>query len=229
MITDVKAKIDQMPPSVSAEGDLEFIKQSKLGQIFTADWKERFLLAGKIWSAGVGIVAAGADVTEVVGGGDGTVVDANQPELGIGVPAGYYLIPISCRCGVHSLSDAADDEVLIVLFADRSATVPTDGTKTAVTPLNSLDGGGSFPGTAFKEATADITNPTFSDILDFEAYQALGTAVSAIGLKMNYNPLVPRILAGPCSVYLCWGGTIAAHGAATLEVACVPTSWFPVS
>lgn len=229
MRTDILAKVDQIPPSVLSEGDLEEVKMSKLGQLFTAGWKQRLLLAGKMWSVDVGVVAAGADVTEVVGGGNGTVVDMNQPELMIGVPAGYFLMVTACRCSCHSLSDAADDEVLIVLATDRTATVPTDGTKTAVTPLNMLDGGGAFPGTAYKEATADITNPTHSDILDFEAYQALGIAVSAIGLKMDYEPDVPRILAGACSVYLCWGGTVAAHGAATLEVACVPSSWFPVS
>jgi len=83
---------------------------------------------------------------------------------------------------------------------------------------------------AFSAVTADITDPVASMQLDHVVVRAsdAGTAASAYGtqLRLHYDPSLPKILAGPCSVVLCWGGTAAVTGIATLTWAEVPAAWF---
>lgn len=233
MRTEIEATVEQLSPNLLGVGEEETIRMTKLGQIFTVDWKEKLLLAGRLWSITVGTIATGADVVEIVGGGSSTTIISKQAELAIGVPAGYFLIPVSCRASAHGDSGSADAaEANMVLFTDRTASIDlAAGTLTPVTPLNLLDGAGAFPGDAFKACTADTTTPTVADILDYESWQA--AQVSAAGsliasLKMNYAPKVPVILAGPCALYLCYGGTTAQNGMGTIVVGCVPSTWFPV-
>jgi len=231
MKTEILGSVEQVTPSNLGEGSEETVRMTKLGQLFTANWKERLLLAGRMWSITVGSVASGADVAEVAGAGGG-VVDGDQPDIAIGVPAGFYLIPISCKVSAHGdVSNADADEANMVLWTSRAGNLVADGTVTTYTPLNCLDGGPSFPGSAFHTCTADCTIPACSQILDYDCWQssqigANGAAVAT--LRMNYEPKVPQILAGACSVYLCYGGTANKSGIGTLIVGCVPTTWFPV-
>jgi len=234
MITDIKAKAAQVTPVVTGEADMDYLKMSKLGAMFTADWRMQLLLAGMVWSTEVGSVSAGADVSLVTGGGNGDVIDLNQPELVIGVDAGYYLIPLEVRCCVQGDLDADTEEINIVLVADRTAApVTTNASGTLETPVNMLDGGPYFPGRAWSGSTADITGPVTDQILDFVTCQMSSidsTGVVAIPIiKMEYIPEVPPILAGPCQIVLCFGGTAAVTGMGIIVVAAVPTSYFPVN
>jgi len=239
MITDIKAKIDQIPPSIGAEGDFEYVKQTKLGQLFTADWKLRLLLAGKVWKVSIGAITAGNAITQVTGGGDGTVMDMEQPEFIVGVDAGYFLIPIAADVIVTSDTDAPDDFMEILLIMDRTNSCPTSATATVATPINLLDGGGSFPGRAFTAVTVDIEDPVYDELLAYERYETTavvmqGTsaneddAINSI-LRMHYEPQVPSIGAGPCSIVCMWDGTVATTGIACFTFAAVPISWFPTS
>ena len=238
MITDVKAKASQVTPVTTGEADLDYLKMTKLGALFTANWKQQLILAGLAWSAHVGGITASADILAVVGGGNGTTIDTDQPELTIGVPAGYFLIPMEAHCAAYN--DPATDNAItnIVLFADRTMSpVEAAVSATAVTPVNLLDGGGAFPGTAYKACSANLsTTPVCSEILDYRCNQ-LAVVSSALtlgghsinGLSMDYLPEAPSILAGPCQIVLCFGGTAATSGMGVIKVACVPSSYFPVS
>ena len=233
-LQEIKAKVQQAgTPTPVAEGAIDHVKMSKLGALFTVGWKQQMLLAGRLFQARVGTLTAGASMALVVGGGNGTVIDADQPELIIGVDAGYYLIPVDVRCSVQSDSDADADLQEIVLFADRTqAPLSATAMASAVihTPLNMLDidSAPAFPGRCWVQATADIDDPITSIILDYVTFRQIQDA-SATGsspmLRMEYKPESPHIIKGPCQVLLCWGGVVAVNGFGIVEVAVVPDSW----
>jgi hypothetical protein len=229
MITDIKAVVEQVSPSVSGEGNMRYPSATKLGQLFTADWRQKLLLAGKLWRLTVGAFAADAEPTQVTGGGAGTTLEIEKPEMLIGVDAGYYLLMVSLQVSLQSLADAASDDIQLLAISDRSQAPPTSLTGTVETPDNLLDGAGAFPGRAYSAVTADITDPVMSEILYFQQEMAAGTAVDHVRFNAVYEPAVPSILAGPCQIAVCWGGTIATAGMGSMVVGCVPTSWFPVS
>lgn len=229
MITDIKAKVEQVSPSVVGEGDMGYPSMSKLGQLFTADWRQKLLLAGKLWRISVGAFVADAEPTQVTGGGDGTTLEIEQPEILVGVDAGYYLMMVSLQVSLQSLADAASDDVQLLAIGDRSQAPPTSLTGTIETPDNLLDGASAFPGRAYSAVTADITDPVMSDILYFQQEMATGVAVDHVRFNVIYEPATPSILAGPCQIAVCWGGTIATVGMGSIVVAAVPTSWFPIS
>lgn len=232
MITDIKAEVRQTATVLVGEGDDASPKMTKLGAMFNADWKTQLLMAGLAWQARVGSAIAGSAASLVLGGGSGTTTDSDQPELVIGVDAGYFLIPIDCKCAIQGNFIAQSDKAEILLFADRSA-APVDATGAASgvlhTPINMLDGGGAFPGRCWVQCTGDITDPVTSQILDYVTFQQTINA-SAAGsspiLKMDYQPAVPTVLAGPCQVVLCWGGTSGMSGLGVITVAAVPASYF---
>ncbi len=236
-LQEIKANVNQMPPDVLTEGNVEMPAISKLGELFTADWKQRLIRAGLAWQVQVGGITAGADILPVLGGGNGTTMDTDQPELCVGVPSGYYLIVMEAHVATyaHSVTDKTINTIL--LFADRTQSIADTGaaSSTAVTPVNLLDGApGQGTPLAEKAYTADVTDPVCSEILDFacnEGYVSATPGTAIQGLKMDYVPQAPTILAGPCQVVLCWGSTNAsgASGMGSIKVGVVPAAMFPTS
>ena len=241
MRTEILGTVEQVSPSVLGSGAEETARMSKIGQLYTADWKTRLVSAGLVYASHIGTLTAGADVGLIVGGGNGTTVDSDQPELIIGVDAGYYLIPIEVRVIGQMDADANAEYGEIVIFADRTQAPPTSasGTPGVVTPNNLLDGGAAFPGRAFGGVTTDITDPVMSEFLDMEyvntaEFVSNGAATNLTNgivqnLKLHYKPDYPEFLAGPCSLVVCFGGTAAVNGMINAVVAVVPSTWFPVS
>ena len=229
MITDVKAKVEQVSPSVVGEGDMGYATMTKMGQLYTVDWRQKLILSGKMWRTSVGTPGADAAPTQVTGGGAVTHFELEMPEIIMGVEAGYFL----ALCGLYgsfaSLADAASDNLMVLAYADRSQAPVATGTLTVETPDNLLDGAGAFPGRAFSAVTADILDPVPSDILYFSQLLSAGTAVDHIGITVNFEPNIVSWIAGPCQICVHWGGVIATTGMASLVCACVPSSWFPVS
>ena len=233
--SDVKLLSQQAYPRVDQDGVQSQIQQSVLGEIFTADWKQRLLRAGFLYRLTVGTITVDVNVARVTGGGDGTFIELEQPEIGIGVPAGYFLIPVEIKigCQVHLNSD--NDDASIIATTDRTQNIPSLSgiTHVAEVPVNMLDGQRSFPGTAISAVETDLTTPVVSEILDYETIKgsAAGTvaSLSAIHLKMNYQPLVPSVVAGPCAIYAYWGGQAGVGAIATVVFGCVPSSYYPLS
>lgn len=234
MISDIKAKVRQSVVEVSGESDLEYLKTTRLGQMLTADWRENLLMAGVCWVIDVGSMTAGGDIIKYSGGGMGTTIDNDQPEIVIGVDSGYYLIPLEIMVGASPDFDADAELAHILAIADRTTGVPTTGVSTAglggvATPLNLLDGAGSFPGRAFTLISTDIADPTVDEILDFETLivgASTGGFDQLAHLKMEYEPASPTILAGPCGLYVYWGGTGIVYAMARVVVAAVPSAWY---
>lgn len=231
MITDIKALVDQIPPSVGSEGVMGYPAMSKLGQLFTADWKLRLLMAGKLWRFSNGTLSGDDAVGYITGGGAGTVVDLDEPEIAISVPAGYFLIPIEVLVAGVVDFDADLEVSAILVTLDR--TQEPAGVTSATTPTmyNLLDGGGAFPGTAYGEVTVVTTNPTNEELLAAKTYNAHLTTdgMAVTDMNLHYEPQVPSIVAGPCTLCVYWGASAAMTALGMVVVGCVPTSWFPTS
>lgn len=172
-------------------------------------------------------VSIGAFSTPITGGGNGTVLDLDQPEGCISVPAGWAMIPlrVHVQCQVPLLA-ADSEEAEILVAVDRAAANAKDGTFTTEAAYNMRTNFGDsapfFCGSAY---TADTTDP----VLDIELARRVllgdvqGTAANAMWtpLELLYEPLRPPILVGPCAMYLYWGGTVAVTGFAQVEFAAI--------
>jgi hypothetical protein len=222
----------QNAPGTSSEGNPVGARGTRDGIAFTATWKQALLLEGRLHQITVGTIAAGGDVTLIVGGGNGTTVDQDQPEFGISVPSGTSLIPVQIDIACQALEDANDEVANIIVYADTAAAYADDGTVTSETPVNLLDASGvTTVATAFSAATADITDPTVSRILAMESIAVTGAEAAGfapVPIVMHYEPEAPHILTGPCAIYGHWGGTGAVSGVASVIWAEVPTARYTI-
>jgi hypothetical protein len=233
----VKAKAEQLDPTVTATGDDGYLAMSKIGQLFTADWKTRLVLAGKVYRMSVGTLSGDAGMTRVTGGGAGTTIDLDEPEMVISVQAGHFLVPIEILVSSLQDQDANADLGEIIACVDVSAGVTTGGT--AGTAYNLLDGGPAFPGYFGHTVTSAITNPVNEHLLaavtanasEFVSNGAASNLTNGVitNLTLHYEPSFPQFFAGPCQLCVYWGGTTAATAIASVVVAAVPSSWVPVS
>ena len=173
-------------------------------------------------------LTVGAFSTGIVGGGAGTILDLDQPELVIGVPGGFVLRPIFAEFVVGpGVTTADSDETEALLAVDSLGLWSGDGTYTFEEPSNMNS---SFPkgssarvGSAF---TADMTTTprnglTPADpVLDMELsrnqeitdFNAAATSIAFHTVVLRYTPAYPEWVEGPASLIGYWGGTIATLG-----------------
>lgn len=168
-------------------------------------------------------VDVGAFSTPITGGGDGTVLDQDQPEFVCGVPAGTIIIPVRILVTCQTPLIAADSNESEILIAVDTTGVPSSyGTATAETPVNMHTGSGNTSGCTVKSATtANCTNPTLGLELAHmvKVADVQGTAANSLwgDLQLLYEPITPPILTGACALYIYWGGTVATTGFAQVE------------
>jgi hypothetical protein len=205
-----------------AEADV----RSLLGSLLTADWRQALVARGYGWHVDVGAFS-----TPVTGGGNGTVLDLDQPEFAISVPSGYTLIPIRAHVAVlPGLQTTDSHETEILLAADVAAAFALgSGAGTAETPVNMRSNvTAAFPGTAYSALTGDITAPTLGLELGhaakFTDVQGTAATVNLMDLTLLYEPTNPPFLVGPACLYGYWGGSIAATGFANVDVLVIPSA-----
>lgn len=197
----------------------EFDLRGVLGAALLADWRMAMIARGLGYHVDVGAFS-----TPITGGGNGTILDQDQPEFGISVASGYCVIPLRIHVACQTPLIAADsDESEIVLAVDRAAAWAGDGTVTTETAVNMRSNSTGNPTgvSIFSAATANITNPT----LGMELAHAVkvgdvqGIAANALwgDLSLLYEPMNPPILIGPCCLYGYWGGTVATTGFANID------------
>ena len=171
-------------------------------------------------------VMTGAFSTGVVGGGAGTVILIDEPELIIGIPSGYVMRPISIEVVVHpgvTLADSSETEALIAV--DSIGLWIGDGTSTAENPSNlrtGLEKGSALRvGSAVTGAitTSNVVGTAADPVLDLELARFATTANfgDATGIietpfRLLYEPAYPEWLEGPCTLCVYYGGTIAVIG-----------------
>jgi len=223
----------QQGASVQPDGVTRSLRATRVGQLFTADWKAELVLAGMAYNVTVGGITGGANVALITGGGAGaTTIDSDQPEMAIGTPTGYFHVPLSFEFAGQVDIDADVSEGNVILFADTVKTIPAPviASATLETPVNLLGGGPAAISYAESQVTgANITSPVCSMLLAYATTQ--GSEVSAAGyavpdLQCHWNLPFPILLKGPCSVIACWGGTKAVLGIASYCYAEVPISRF---
>lgn len=230
LITEIKVKTNQIPPDLLSEGTKDYPALSKIGQLWTADWHLRLIMAGKCFKMYFGDIGEDTDITMA---GNGTAIELERPEACICVDTGY-LIPMALNLGINSNLDTDNDECDVLLTSDRT-TAPTaaemaTGAGTATPPVNMLDGAEGFVGRYLNVATGDLTNPVHNDVLYYSHWERIGgTPLEITNLNVDKVFEWPTFLAGPCSLLLYVGATQAPTFVGSLEFAHIPKSWVPIS
>lgn len=179
-------------------------------------------------------MTVGAESTGIVGGGAGTVLDLDQPEVAIGVPEGYAIKLLRITAQVQVALAAADnDENEIVFGVDVRGSLQgplSAETCTIETPVNMrTDLGFGSACQCASAFTADMQiKPKYAAASDpyadsiallelcrtVQTFDIMGTATNAFFkiLEVTYQPIWPLLLVGPCTVLGYWGGTVATIG-----------------
>lgn len=193
-----------------AEVELKSFLQAAL----MADWRQAFIARGFGWHVDVGSFS-----TAITGGGNGTILDADQPELAIDVPNGTTLIPLRFHFEVGPGVQTTDDhEVEALLAVDRTAVSGGTATNgTVETPVNMrTDKIGGCPCSAVSAVTTNLT-AGFTlglELMHVRQSENFGdaTGTELAQLTLLYEPLYPVFIVGPATVLGYWGGDIAATG-----------------
>jgi len=227
----LQAMAQQQGAEVKGDGSDRRLRATRAGQLFTADWKTELILGGYGFNVTVGTPLSATDITLIVGGGNGTTIVGAEPEMAIGTPVGYYHIPLGFTAAVQGDSNADANVANIVLATDQTQIIvePIAASSAIEVPQNLLDGGPASVSRAQSAVTTAITTPVPTMLLAFATNRhsqvaADGTLIQT--LRLDYDPSYPVILKGPCSVFACWGGTVAQSGMASYNWAEVPIKRF---
>ncbi|MFA5378360.1 MAG: hypothetical protein WC455_21580 [Dehalococcoidia bacterium] len=215
----------QKNPQNVAENGMSLARSTRDGSLITANWKMGLAMQGRVFYAKVGALS-----TPVVGGGDGTVIDLDQPEFGISIPSGTTLIPIRFAVQATTPLLATDaDEIDILAAVDVDTATAFDGTwANTLTPENFITTGGVTTACTVKSVcSADTTDPVLT--LELDHVQVTGDVQSAASVlwtapRLQYEPEVPPFIVGPASVFVYWGGTVAVNAFAQIVWAEIPTT-----
>ena len=217
-MTEPRGVIGQTTESIGSDNQFMGLRVMRDGSLSGVDWRQAKILQGKGFHVSVGALS-----TPITGGGDGTVVDIDQPEAGISVPTGYAIMPI--RIAVQCLTPLMatdEDEAEILIAADTAAAWAADGTVTTEVAWNMrTDAPYATACSCISACTADLTDPTLGMEL---AHSILlgdmnGTPANAVWGKLDllYEPLNAPLIIGPAAIWIYWGGTVAVDGFAQIE------------
>lgn len=202
-------------------------QMSRDGALVTWPWKIARVAEGRGFHVDVGAFS-----TPITGGGNGTVIDLDQPEFALAIPDGTAIMPIRIDVAVlPGLQTTDSHETEILIAADVAAVAASDGTATAETILNMRSDGPITSNCTAKSAyTADLTDPTLGMELahaaQFTDVQGTAATVNMYQLPLLYEPETPPIIHGPAGLFVYWGGSIAATGFAQVEWLEFPESMF---
>lgn len=164
-------------------------------------------------AAGYGYhVTVGTFTTPIAGGGgDGTIIDADRPELSISVPSGTAIMPVRIMVQLELPADADAKVEEILIAADRTAvSTASSSTGTAETIFNMRTDNPRTSGcTVISAGTSNMaTAPTLG--LELARKQMVVNVVTADITQgifdLVYEPKIPPILVGPCALYVYFGG-----------------------
>lgn len=195
-----------------------------LGSALAADWRQALIARGFGWH-----IQVGALTTPIVGGGAGTVLDLEQPELAINCPSGYAMIPlrihVQCQIGLQT-TDAHENEIIIGV--DRTQ-IQTAGTSTAEAPMNlRTDLTNSAPFSCFSAYTADgVAAPVITELARKQAttdLQGIAANLNVYQFDLLYEPAFPLMLIGPGHFAVYFGGDIALPGFIQASVLAIPAN-----
>lgn len=232
----------QTSPVLGSEGVARAGAGSRLGQLYTADWKHHIVGSGYGFCLSMGQITAGGDI----GGfpGVGTALNLDQPTAFITVDVGYALIPFDLELDFQSDVDGYDDIQRILLTADVTQAIAAGGTfveaeanlatANGCAIRNLISDGRAFPGRAATAITVDIVDPVHNYILAHSLYELTQVAAEVAGNAPGHFLYqkqwhYPIVLKGPCSMQLYVEGLNPTTGLGALSFGCVPSTWFPVT
>ncbi len=176
--------------------------------LLAADWRQALIARGFGWNVTVGSVS-----TPIVGGGNGTVIDPEQPELAIFVPSGQCLIPLRIAVEVELGIQTTDSHRTEILIGTDRTQLPTAGTSTLEVPINlRTDITTSCPLTARSAYTVDGITPVLDELDRAQALtdvQGTAATVNVYQLKTVYEPKFPPFICGPAGLFVYVGGNVA--------------------
>jgi hypothetical protein len=210
-----------------ADADLRVLPD---GALPVGDWFAALVMRGLAWHATIGGFS-----TPIVGGGNGTIIDLDQPEGLVSVPRGWTMVPLRIDVQVQVPLLATDsDENEILIAVDRANAWSRDGTRTDESAYNMrTDLGDGCPLLVASAFTADMTADSGADTVHhIELARSVmvgdvqGTPATVVQNvhRLLYEPLRPPLLVGPALMTLYWGGTVATSGFALLQFAAVRSS-----
>lgn len=210
----------------SADGFPVEARAMRDGSLSVADFLNLKNMEGRVFQFDIGAFS-----TPIVGGGNGTIMDADQPEGLLSIPTGTTVLlnRVAVQCQTPLLAtDADESEILIAIDKD----IAWDGTGTATAEVAKAfrtDDKIASGCTCKSAFTTDITTSPTSDI---EVARKVitgdmnGTPANALwgSLDLVYEPKVPPIIVGPAMVMVYWGGTVATSGFAQVQWTEIPST-----
>lgn len=194
--------------------------RSVLGGLLAADWRAALAARGYGWHIDVGSLS-----TPITGGGNGTILDADQPELAIDVPSGTCMVPIRIDVACQIPLGATDsDESEIAILLDRTAVSGGTATNgTVESPMNMrTNKTGGCPLTVVSAVTTNLSAgfTASADLAHAVKIFETKTDVSVMwtDLTLRYEPIIPLFICGPATLLVYWGGTVATTGFACVDV-----------
>jgi hypothetical protein len=191
-------------------------RSTRDGTIFIEDWKQSMILAGYGYHFDHGTLT-----TPIVGGGNGTILDIDEPEGFIAVPTGMSIIPLrlTIQCEIVAPADADIQEIWV--YADKGVEAVTGAVYTAKVPYNMrLSSARAASCVCGGGVTTAFTTAPVADI-QLARRQSSGDLVTSGALnapfELIYEPLHPPIIDGPCILCWSWGGTQAMSGYFQME------------
>ena len=169
-------------------------------------------------AAGYGFhVTVGALTTPIVGGGNGTIVDLDQPELAISVPSGTAIRPLRIHVECELPVDVDGEIYDLIIGVDRTEAISGLGTSTTETAFNMrTDNPRTSNCTVISAVTANITpsDPTIGMELarKQEVNNLLTAGITQGVFELLYEPELAPLLVGPCALYVYFGGIAAISG-----------------
>lgn len=206
-----------------ADGVRVPIRAFRDGSLVNVDWKQALVGEGIVHK-----VTIGSLTTPIRGGGGaGTIVDIDKPDVGLNVPAGKTIIPLKIDLQMLVTAMTTDADEAEAFFAvQRNDTVVPVTTFVTETPYNALTSLADTSGINFYSGMqSDVVmttsgidpSPTFDLARMFINYET----ITEVGVKSNRFDLTYRadpgdILEGPACLLGYWGGTRQAWAFVTL-------------
>lgn len=195
-------------------GDSKAVQVDQLGELLTMNWKQAALNRGELFYAKVGEFT-----TPIVGGGNGTIIDLDQPEFAISIPSGITVQPIRFSAQIQlPLIALDDDESEILVWADTGKAWTLDGTwANTLTPANLKTIGGTTSRCTVKSVcSADTTEGTpvvveLARAVYVAEIEGAGATSHWKRMDFLYEPDPAPLLVGPCTIIVNYGGTVATY------------------
>lgn len=210
-------------PSRVLEGVNNDAWSGRDGALVSMPWVDALVLEGRCFTFTVGTLS-----TAITGGGNGTVLDLDQPEFLISVPAGTVIRPLKIAVQTNCPAAITDNDISQILVCiDRASAWNADGTYTAETAYNMRTDNPRLCSCSCASAfTADMLASSGSDTVhhidlvrkECKAEVAANGEV-VYNFDLDYEPKVAPFIVGPALVTGYWGGTAAVTGYAQIVFA----------